>query len=102
MIVGRASLLMKARDMIVDGTIKMIPLMSSSKKKQKPLQKPKTKGMSGLINLTKVEPEESLEDNSTSFSSSLPHFFYKSYQFIPAYTWLKEILDLKNHPHPSI
>lgn len=72
MIVGRASLLMKARDMIVDGTIKMIPLMSSSKKKQKPLQKPKTKGMSGLINLTKVEPEESLEDNSTSFSSSLP------------------------------
>ena len=74
MIVGRASLLIKARDLIVDGSIKMIPLMTSPMKnqKQKSNQMPKTKHRPGLITLTKVEAEESLEDNSTSFSSSLP------------------------------
>ena len=72
MIVGQASLLIRARDVIEEGSIKMIPLMKSSKKKQKPPELPKSKQRMGLITISKVEAEESLEDNSTSFNSSVP------------------------------
>ena len=72
MIVGQASLLIRARDFIEEGSIKMIPLMKSSKKKQKPPELPKSKQRMGLITISKVEAEESLEDNSTSFNSSVP------------------------------